>query len=168
MVRSVDGQYELASPAPKKKRAPARPAAPKTRVYFARGEFENARKAVAKKFDVVSDVDGVIAFRWVEGPTLRLHPCSAADAKRLMRAWQRKSVAGAEFLSLSFDDLSEALDEINTLIEAQTVIARATGAVRFLAWNKAMLSVDDVDLTAARRTRPLTAARTLKARRAFV
>lgn len=148
VVRLPNRRLELGKQPAKKQPAKKKPKttpAPQGRVFFmatTADAFEKAKKAVAKRFDAVAPN----AFRWHDGPELRLESSTRAEVIRSMRAWQRRWVARQEFetfFCLAFDDVDAVLDEINTLIEAQTLLSKATKSPRFLAWNKTLMSVDD-------------------------
>jgi hypothetical protein len=82
--------------------------------------------------------------RWRKGPELRLAIVDPAAAVRSVRgacdddAVFRALEAVDTVIEVTFDDLHEALDEANTLIESQMQLQAASGGVLCLCWNGAM------------------------------
>ena len=171
LVVQVKGRYELgASELRNAKAAKTRAAKqqakrtppPRERCYFPATQpdgFERAAKAVKKRFEVFAEKPTSVSFRWRHtrtnaGPDFRLERTERADVLRVMRAWQKHKIRThtppfVAFLALVFDDLDEVLDEANGLIEAQHVIANATGGPMFNAWNKTLMTSKGEEVTYA-------------------
>ncbi len=74
---------------------------------------------------------------WHNGPTLRVSFASGTDVQQ-----ESQEISTKEELSqcdkrfqISFDDLDEVLDEINTLIEVQITLQNATRGFLWNSWN---------------------------------
>ncbi|MEO8705435.1 MAG: hypothetical protein ABI867_35720 [Kofleriaceae bacterium] len=145
--------YLVTAKARVKARPKRKPAAalPRERVLFASARedaFATARAVIANKFTVVSKTTKSIAFRW-HGPKVTLAESDLATMRRYMYPWQKRELTATgptTCLVLEIDDLEEALDEINTLIEAQSVISAALAGPYFLAWNKKLMKADGREL----------------------
>ena len=165
LVVKVNDRYELgigearkakaAKTRAAKKRALRPPMPPRERCYFpavSADAFDTAAKAIKKRFEVIDEKAGSVAFRWRHtrmhaGPEFRLMRVERDEVRRVMRASQRRKVNQhtppfVTYLALAFKNLDEVLDEANGLIEAQHVIGKATRGPMFLSWNKTLMSAN--------------------------
>jgi hypothetical protein len=91
-------------------------------------------------FDVEAAPEGGFAARWFDGPMLQLRAGKIAEVRsaivRITSATLPLTVAAFDAcIAVSFPDLDDALDEINTLIESQSQLQAASGGAVFLEWN---------------------------------
>lgn len=102
-----------------------------------------AREALTAQGLSVDAQPGALAVRWEEdGPVLRVAYAQGEQIAReaLERAGEgapaeaRLRACTARF-EIAIDDLDEALDETNTLIEVQSTLQDGTGGYLFNAWN---------------------------------
>jgi hypothetical protein len=84
------------------------------------------------------------------GPTLYLSVTRSEHvetfARRLMGRGRkyRPLIAGCDTqIEITFDNLDEVLDEINTLIDVQFTLQEATGGLTYLSWNQSFSGPDD-------------------------
>jgi hypothetical protein len=84
-----------------------------------------------------------IALRWANGPKLYASIIrgdgAAFLAGRLMGRGRKYRTLAAEcdaYVEIKFDNLDEVLDEINTLIQVQSTLQKATGGLLYCSWNQ--------------------------------
>jgi hypothetical protein len=118
-----------------------------------RAEFTTARLKECLLADglSVSGDDEILRVRWKEdGPVLfvSIHrgPVAETIARSVVstRRKQRKLIPGCDcYVRITINDLEAVLDEINTLIEVQGAIQRATRGLGYYSWNQEMWEPDD-------------------------
>ncbi|MEU6073480.1 hypothetical protein [Micromonospora sp. NPDC047074] len=89
---------------------------------------------------VVAEEDDRFTVRWSDGPemlvTFDAGPQVAAEAAEVADAYDLPEMAAFDRrFEVSFDDLDEVLDEINTLIEVQGHLQDLTGGYVVRSWN---------------------------------
>jgi len=105
-------------------------------------DLEWARATLsAKGLDVEATPRG-LAVSWVEErPVLRVvladgaHVAAEAAEIGAGSAFEQALRACTARFEIAIDDLDEALDEMNTLIEVQATLQEGTGGVLFNSWN---------------------------------
>ena len=106
-------------------------------------DLDWAREALVAQGLSVDAQTGALAVRWDEdGPVLRV---AHAQGEQIAREALERAGEGAPAEALlractarfemAIDDLDEALDEMNTLIEVQSTLQDGTGGYLFNAWN---------------------------------
>jgi hypothetical protein len=91
------------------------------------------------------------ALRWWDGPILyaSIERGEVAEilASRLMDGRDQEHrglVAGCDaYIEITYENLDEALDEINTLIVVQSALQQATGGLLYLSWNQTFSGPED-------------------------
>lgn len=86
--------------------------------------------------------------RWDDGPLLRVGlsaaPQVAAQASALGEGGAVPGIGACDVrFEIAIDDLDEALDEANTLIEVQATLQGLTGGYLFNSWNAELLPPDE-------------------------
>jgi len=89
---------------------------------------------------VVEPTPDGFAARWFDGPVLQLRAGTIGEVRsaivRITSATLPPRVASYDAcICVSFPDLDDALDEINTLIESQSQLQAASAGAVFLEWN---------------------------------
>ena len=106
--------------------------------------LDKARDALVESdFQVDKTAEGYRAQWHDDGPVLHLRTTTADAARRDIerRIGPQPALALlAGAIEVTFEDLDEALDEINTLIESQMQLATASGGYLFLHWNDTLQS----------------------------
>lgn len=112
-------------------------------IFFRSGgyDLEAAARSLASRGLSVSRVGNDLDVTWHGGPKLRVafvnakwvQEEAAEVAERHPRALEL-STCDVRF-EIMFDDLDEVLDEINTLIEVQATLQKATGGYMLNTWN---------------------------------
>ena len=114
--------------------------------------FTPARMKQALAADgVTADGDAEpFALRWGDGPTLYASiirgEVAALLAGRLMgRGRKHRALADASdsYIEIKFESLDEVLDEINTLIQVQATLQKATGGLLYCSWNQSFSGPQD-------------------------
>jgi hypothetical protein len=102
--------------------------------------LDNAVAALREaNFDITTEPDGFSA-RWFDGPVLHLRAGTIGEARslivRMTSATLPAAIAACDAcITIAFEDLDDALDEINTLIESQSRLQAACNGIVFLEWN---------------------------------
>ncbi len=107
-------------------------------------DLDWARDALTAQGLSVDAQPGALAVRWDEdGPVLRV---AYAQGEQVAREALQRAGEGAPAEALlractarfeiAIDDLDEALDEMNTLIEVQSTLQDGTGGHLFNTWNR--------------------------------
>jgi hypothetical protein len=90
--------------------------------------------------NIVARHANVLYFRWDDGPVLRIRALNAVSARDGSVSWHLNLPAPVNqfprAFEISFDDLEEVLDEINTLIDAQSELEKLTGGACYNSWNE--------------------------------
>ncbi|MFN0251495.1 MAG: hypothetical protein ACKV2T_31765 [Kofleriaceae bacterium] len=100
--------------------------------------IEQARDALAESDFRIGPIPGGYSVQWHGGPVLYLRTVDAAAARKEIeeRIGEQPELAGCDAaIDVAFDDLDEAQDEANTLIESQMQLASASSGFLFLHWN---------------------------------
>jgi hypothetical protein len=117
-----------------------------------KAEFTAARlKQILADDGVTSEGDAEpFALRWGDGPTLYASlirgEVAAVLAGRLMgRGRKHRALAAASdaYIEIKFESLDEVLDEINTLIQVQVTLQKATGGLLYCSWNQSFSAPED-------------------------
>lgn len=89
---------------------------------------------------IVARRGDVLHFRWPNGPVLRIRAINAVSARDGRVSWHLNLPTPVDrfprAFEISFDDLEEVLDEINTLIDAQATLEDLTGGACYNTWNE--------------------------------
>ena len=108
------------------------------------------RELLADRALTVTGDEPPFAVRFRDGPTLYLSLTRGDEAEvlasRLMGRGhgRRDQTAGCDaYIEITFDDLDEVLDEINTLIEVQATLQTATGGLMYCSWNQNWAGPDE-------------------------
>lgn len=109
-------------------------------VYFT-GQATLADAARRLSSMVVAEEKGRFTVRWSDGPemlvTFDAGPQVAAEAAEVADAYDLPEMAAFDRrFEVSFDDLAEVLDEINTLIDVQVHLQDLTGGYVVRSWNQ--------------------------------
>ena len=115
------------------------------------GTFTPARlKEVPGNYLTETGGDPPFAFRWGDGPILYLSLTRGefveTFGRRLMgrKRKYRSLIAGCDTqIEITFRDLEEVLDKINTLIDLQATLQDATGGLIYRSWNQRFSGPDD-------------------------
>lgn len=107
--------------------------------------LEQARDALAESDFRIGPIPGGYSAQWHAGPVLYLRRVDAAATRKEVedRIGAQPELAACDgAIEVAFDDLAEAQDEANTLIESQMQLASASGGFLFLAWNDTLQAPD--------------------------
>jgi hypothetical protein len=136
-IQHADGSYSVCSPEEFE-------AAPRCLILFHKVGFgiNQALEALAGKGVLsVARMAEILAVRWGQGPVLFVrHAAGKLVAEELALIGKDSPHAAAlsrcnALFEVSFLDLEEVLDEINTLIEVQCTLQEATQGLLYTGWN---------------------------------
>ena len=111
----------------------------------------HVRQVLEDRGLTVAGKDPVLAVTWGDSPTLRVAVTRGEVAKVLLARLLGKSRKHRTFASscdayveITFDNLEEVLDEINTLIEVQTTLQEATAGLCYRSWNQTFSTPEEL------------------------
>ncbi|MFN0251494.1 MAG: hypothetical protein ACKV2T_31760 [Kofleriaceae bacterium] len=107
--------------------------------------IEQARDALAESDFRIGPIPGGYSAQWHGGPVLYLRTVDAAAMRKEIeeRIGGQPELAACDVaIDVAFDDLDEAQDEANTLIESQMQLASASNGFLFLHWNDTLQPPD--------------------------
>jgi hypothetical protein len=113
--------------------------------------LETLKQILGDRAATVTGESQQLALRWGDGPTLYLAiergDVAEILASRLMDGrdqTHRSLVAGCDaYIQITFENLEEVLDEINTLIDVQATLQTATHGLMYLSWNQHFTGPND-------------------------
>jgi len=125
--------------------------AEKSLIYFrdpAFGLDEAYRVLKERGLSIQRDADD-LKVQWQEGPVLFVKLTRGKGVQEEAAAVgegtpHAKVMQGCDArFEISFDDLEEVLDEMNTLIEVQATLEHAVGGINYNTWNQRLSSAED-------------------------
>jgi len=127
------------------------PESPYTAMYFAgSATLADAAKAFSERgLEVTDPGDGWLRVSWFkDGPCLRVRlntgPYVGRRATVIAEAAEQPGMADLDRrFEIHIDDLDDALDEINTLIEVQVTLQELTGGYMWNSWNEEVQPPED-------------------------